>query len=80
MTHYAEIRTDYIDCTHFEGDADFQYVDTWQTTDNDEDGHSVAKVNLTSGEVIWTDTNRDVISNPQIILAIASIINEHKLA
>lgn len=76
MVHFGEIRTNYIE--EFEG-KDYQYIDTWRTADDNEEGHSVAKVDLETGEVIWFDTNKNIISNPQIIVAIADIIKRNNL-
>lgn len=68
---YAEIRTDYIE------DGKFCYIDTWMTGDDNEEGHSVAKVNLHNGDIVWLD--RTAIGNPQIALTIVEIIRLYKI-
>lgn len=74
MEHYSEIRTDYIE---EDDDRTYCYVDAWLSDSDDEDGHSIAKVDLDTGIPIWFDFSE--ISNPQIILAIADIIKKHNI-
>ena len=71
---YSEIRTDYVS---EENGHRYCYVDVWETADYDEDGHSVAMVNLDNGDITWTDMS--AIRNPQVALAIAEIIKTHRV-
>lgn len=71
---YSEIRTDYVS---EENGHRYCYVDVWETADYDEEGHSVAMVNLDNGDITWTDMS--AIRNPQIILAIAEIIKTYRI-
>ena len=63
---YSEVRTDYVS---EENGHRYCYVDVWETAEYDEEGHSVAMVNLDNGDITWTDMSD--IRNPQIIVAIA---------
>ena len=71
---YSEIRTDYVS---EENGHRYCYVDVWETADYDEEGHSVAMVNLDNGDITWTDMS--AIRNPQVILAIAEIIKTYRV-
>lgn len=79
MIKFAEIRTDYIEEIPNEPRVHLQYVDTWKTDNNDEEGHSVARVDLDTNEIEWLDTRPEYITNPDIILAIADIIRKNTL-
>ena len=71
---YSEIRTDYVS---EENGHRYCYVDVWETDEYDEEGHSVAMVNLDNGDITWTDMS--AIRNPQVILAIAEISKTHRV-
>lgn len=71
---YSEVKTDYVS---EENGHRYCYVDVWETAEYDEEGHSVAMVNLDNGDITWTDMS--AIRNPQVILAIAEIIKTHRI-
>lgn len=71
---YSEVRTDYVS---EENGHRYCYVDVWETAEYDEEGHSVAMVNLDNGDITWTDMS--AIRNPQVILSIAEIIKTHRI-
>lgn len=71
---YSEVRTDYVS---EENGHRYCYVDVWETAEYDEEGHSVAMVNLDNGDITWTDMS--AIRNHQVILAIAEIIKTHRI-
>ena len=66
---WAEIRADYYD-----DEEEKQYIDAWETDDDDEEGSVIAKIDLASGEVEYLDD--DAKSDPYAQEVIKEMIEE----
>lgn len=67
MKNIAEIRTDYID------DQNLQYIDCWFTDDDNEEGKTVAVVDLDTKKIIFFDNGYRL--NEKVKEAINEILN-----
>lgn len=50
MSKYSEVRSDF-----FDEEEQKQYVDAWLTDDDNEEGESIAKIDLATGQVEYLD-------------------------
>ena len=66
----AEIRTDYID------EQNLQYIDVWETDNDNEEGKTVAVVDLDTSKVIFFDNGYRL--NKRIKEAINNILSDIK--
>jgi len=62
----SEIRTDHID------DQNLQHIDVWLTDDNDEEGKTIAVVDLDTKKVIFFDNGYRM--NEEVKIAIKEIV------
>jgi hypothetical protein len=67
MKNIAEIRTDYID------DQNLQHIDCWFTDDDNEEGKTVAVVDLDTKKIIFFDNGYRL--NEKVKEAINEILN-----
>ena len=68
----SEIRTDYID------DDNLQHIDCWFTDNDNEEGKTIAVVDLDTNKVIFFDNRYRL--NQEIKIAINEVLNNNKVA